>query len=31
MRLFASAGKIASYWRHSPPSVSFQSRFALMP
>ena len=27
----ASAGKISSYWRHSPPRVSFQSRFALMP
>ena len=29
--LFASAGKISSYWRHSPPSVFFQSRLALMP
>ena len=27
----AMAGKIASYWRHSPPSVAFQSMLALMP
>ena len=31
MRLFASSGKICSYWRHSPPSVFFQSMLALMP
>ena len=30
-RLFASAGKISSYWRHSEPSVFFQSRLAWMP
>src|SRR6266851_4942635 len=29
--LAASAGKIASYWRHSPPSDAFHSRFAAMP
>src|SRR5512145_42998 len=29
--LFASAGKISSYWRQDSPRVFFQSRFALMP
>ena len=29
--LFASAGKISSYCRHSCPSVRFQSIFAWMP
>jgi hypothetical protein len=29
--LFASAGKTCSYWRHSSPSVAFQSTLALMP
>ena len=27
----ASAGKISSYWRHSSPSVFFQSMLAWMP
>ena len=31
MRLRASTGKVRSYWRHSPPSVCFQSVLALMP
>ena len=31
MRLLASAGKIFSYCRHSPPSEFFQSILALMP
>ena len=31
MRLLASAGNTCSYWRHSPPSVPFQSTLALMP
>ena len=31
MRLFARAGKISAYWRHSPPSVLFQSMLAWMP
>jgi hypothetical protein len=31
MRLFASAGKMRSYWRHSSPSAFFQSMLALMP
>ena len=31
MRLFASAGKISSYWRQDSPSVFFQSRLAWMP
>ena len=31
MLLFASAGNTASYWRHSSPSVCFQSVLALMP
>ena len=31
MRLFASAGNTCSYWRHSSPSVCFQSMLALMP
>jgi hypothetical protein len=29
--LFASTGKISWYWRHSLPSVDFQSRLAWMP
>src|SRR6185503_2655316 len=29
--LFASAGKISSYWRQDSPSVFFQSRLAWMP
>jgi hypothetical protein len=31
MRLAASAGKTFSYWRHSWPSVFFQSTLAWMP
>ena len=31
IRLFARAGKMRSYWRHSSPSVFFQSMFAWMP
>jgi len=31
MRLALIAGKIASYWRHSEPSVYFQSMFCWMP
>ena len=31
MLLRASAGNTASYWRHSSPSVLFQSVLALMP
>ena len=31
IRLAASAGKVRSYWRHSVPSVPFQSMFAWMP
>jgi hypothetical protein len=27
----ASSGNVCSYWRHSLPSVFFQSMFALMP
>ena len=27
----ASSGNVCSYWRHSPPSVFFQSLLALMP